>query len=181
MHKNSFLYYCILFQNSESELENAQGRVAHANRISKAKSTTNHKDIPTMTEHLSQGAVWWQKSRDGIGRRCRECWQDVKKKKRKESSDYCILWDLPDLGAIPSLGAHMAWVPLLNQGRVYTAVPFINTFLSFTMCYVWRAQESHMASKPRVISRQNSAGLNFCWCWGFQLKPPPPWGMLATP
>ena len=105
----------------------------------------------------------------------------LKKKKRKESSDYCILWDLPDLGAIPSLGAHMAWVPLLNQGRVYTAVPFINTFLSFTVCYVWRAQESHTASKPRVISRQNSAGLNFCWCWGFQLKPPPPWGMLATP
>ena len=32
-----------------------------------------------------------------------------------------------------------------------------------------------MASKPRGISRQNSAGFNLCWSWGPQLKPPPPW------
>ena len=53
MHKNSFLCYCILFQNSVSELENAQGRVAHhSNRTSKAKSITNHKDIPKITPEL---------------------------------------------------------------------------------------------------------------------------------
>ena len=49
--QNSFLRYCILFQNSVSELENAQGRVAHhPNGTSKAKSTSNHKDIPKISQ-----------------------------------------------------------------------------------------------------------------------------------
>ena len=55
----------------------------------------------------------------------------LKKKKGRKAvtAVFCetsLTWE-----AIPSLEAQMAWVPLLNQGRVYTAVPFIKHIFKF--------------------------------------------------
>ena len=96
----------------------------------------------------------------------------------KKEGKHCLLYSLrpPWLGKL-SHPWKRRWPGsyFWTRGGYTQVCPSLNTFLSFTVCYIWLAQKSYMASKPWVVSRQNSAGLNFCWCWGFQLKPPPPW------
>ena len=77
--------------------------------------------------------MWWQKSHDGIGRCCREYWQDFfffKGGGRKAVTT--VFWETSlTWEAILSLEAQMAWVPLLNQDRVYTGVSFTKHILKF--------------------------------------------------
>ena len=69
----------------------------------------------------------------------------MEKKKRKESSAYCILWDLPDLGCYPIPGGWAGLGPTAESGWGRYSLagnPSLNPFERSTVCSVWLGQES---------------------------------------